>query len=247
MATLRLRIEINKGRKGVPLDKLERVIRETRKFLSDMAEDLRVSEPEDWGGMDFRNGSLSYTAFNPSTVNPAVYSRFTEGVTELASNRTPSFIRPTTVTQFQEIVQPLVGDELLRLGLFPEDGKRMKWLTVSKASLSPPLSLVQIERESIGSIQGVIHSLFKESKPPYFHLRDLFSGQLVKCSFGEDDYEAIVEALRVPDRVVHVHGLFRETGGTERRITSIEVDRVILADSYTFADLTKFLDSGTVQ
>ena len=57
----------------------------------------------------------------------------------------------------------------------------------------------------------------------------------------------MVEAIRVPHRVVHVHGLIREVSGEERHISSVEVDRILLPDPFTFADVEQFMSGGTVQ
>jgi hypothetical protein len=58
MAHLRLRIKLNKGKRGISLEKLERIVAETRKFLVASAQDLDVTNPDSWVGVDFRNGSL---------------------------------------------------------------------------------------------------------------------------------------------------------------------------------------------
>jgi hypothetical protein len=247
MANLKLRIELNKGRKGIPLEKLEQAIRQIRGFLTLFAEDLDVPRPNLWNGIDFRNGSVAYTAEHQGEVPPPLVARFDEGVINLARNERPANVRPVTIAQFHTIVEPLPSDDHIRLGLFPLEGKRMKWLKVSRSSLNLPTGIVLAERKSIGSAQGVIHSLFKEGKEPFFQLRDQYTGQLVKCTYRpEEEYEAIVEALRVPERVVHVHGLIREVAGQEKRIALIEVDRILLADPFSFEDVEKFI-SGKPQ
>ena len=69
----------------------------------------------------------------------------------------------------------------------------------------------------------------------------------MKCFYREDDYAAIAEAIRIRHRVVHVHGLIREVSGEERHLASVVVDRILLPDSFTFADVEHFLNGGTVQ
>jgi hypothetical protein len=249
MANLKMRVELNKGRKGISLEKLEKMARELRKFLTQISEDLKVDNPSDWTGIDFRNGSLSYTALLPSPVSQIQSSSFASSVQHLARNESVTNLRSSTRAQFRELVEPLDPEEKVRLGVYPPEKRRAQWLTVSRATLGLPVDIVLPERETIGSAQGIIHSLFKESREPYFNLRDLYSGNLIKCLYVPDHehYDAIVEALKVQDRVVHVHGLIRTITGKEKQIDSITVDRILLADPYTYDDVLKFFDSEASQ
>ena len=52
MSRLRIRISLNKGKKGIYLDKLEKIVSETRKFLASIGADIEVPDPtpngSDW-------------------------------------------------------------------------------------------------------------------------------------------------------------------------------------------------------
>ena len=62
MADLRIPIVLNKGRKGIPLQKLARISYELQQFLGLLGEDLQIEMGAGWLGTDFYNGSLGFTA-----------------------------------------------------------------------------------------------------------------------------------------------------------------------------------------
>lgn len=60
--------------------------------------------------------------------------------------------------------------------------------------------------EYYGSLQGKIHSWYKEAKTPYFDLRELATDRLVKCYYTEKLYRNVYEQMKDRDNVVHVSG-----------------------------------------
>ena len=46
MSSLRLRITLNKGRRGIALSRLEDLVEELRRFLSSTGDDISLSEPD---------------------------------------------------------------------------------------------------------------------------------------------------------------------------------------------------------
>jgi hypothetical protein len=63
MRILRIRVELNKGRKGIPMHKLAALTDEIQKFFQRMGLDLGVSAPKDrWLAVKFGNGSVAFDA-----------------------------------------------------------------------------------------------------------------------------------------------------------------------------------------
>jgi len=61
MRHVRIRVELNKGKVGMPLDKLARVAGETVAFLGSLTSDLGVHAPEHaWLAENFDNGSVDF-------------------------------------------------------------------------------------------------------------------------------------------------------------------------------------------
>ncbi len=63
MARLRVRMELNRGGVGVPLQKLAHVVDEAHKFFKMLGEDVHLGKDQgEWLGFDFDNKSLNFTA-----------------------------------------------------------------------------------------------------------------------------------------------------------------------------------------
>lgn len=247
MSHLRLRIKLNKGKRGIPLQKLERIVSETRKFLIATAQDLDIMSPDNWVGVDFRNGSLLYTNESAALVGPPQVQHFNQSLTLLSKGQLAPRLHPATVDRFFGIFEALEPREELDFGIYPDGSDRPKWLKITREIALLPTARTELAvRESIGALQGTVHTWFRLSDPPYFTLRVLSTQELVKCFYDDSDYEAVLEAVKERNLVVHVHGIiFTETAA--RCIEHVVADRIVPAEPFTFDDLEKFLDGDKVQ
>src|ERR1700689_1156240 len=63
MSRLRVRIELNRGGVGVPLDKLASVVQQSQSFFRMLGDDVHIDQSQgDWLGFDFDHESLNFTA-----------------------------------------------------------------------------------------------------------------------------------------------------------------------------------------
>src|SRR5579862_4353570 len=113
MARLRIRIELNRGGVGVPLQKLASVVAESQQFFRMLGEDTQIDQQSgEWLGFDFDHESLNFTAefVGPVTSEQvtAFYAAF-DGTTSL---------RRATIAQFARITESIEGDELIGFGLY---------------------------------------------------------------------------------------------------------------------------------
>ena len=241
MANLKLGIELNKGKRGIALDKLEHIVEEMRKFLVSMGDDIELSDPASWVGVDFKNGSLGFVTEYLHPVPPLKLARFNNAIVALAKSEYPQSLRKATANQFFRLASVLDNDETADIAVFNESNAAVPLEISQKTAMLAQMLNVLPFRETLGSLQGKIHSLYKESKPsPYFTLRELSTGNLIKCHYGVDDYPAIVHALEIIDQVLHVRGLIiTDTRG--RCIDHVRVHQILLAESYGFEDVEKFL------
>ena len=79
-----------------------------------------------------------------------------------------------------------------------------------------------------GSVQGTIHAWHTGARPGFFQVRDLSSGDLVRCVYKARLYHSVHKATSSPKNVVHVYGSIswdRATNG----IVEISVDDIELA------------------
>jgi hypothetical protein len=92
--------------------------------------------------------------------------------------------------------------------------------------------------EQYGSVQGVIHSFYKESKPPVVHIRELSTNALVKCIFPISMYEKVWRLMEIKDAVVNVDGWIKtHIDGT---VEQLKVADIVQAVEYKQGDLDKF-------
>jgi hypothetical protein len=246
MSYLKLRITLNRGNRGIALDKLEHVVQEVRKFLVSVGEDMQLVEPSSWAGVDFKNSSLEFVNEYQLEVPEPKLARFNDAIIALGRSEFPPSLRESTSNQFLRVADCLGHEEVAELAVFAEDGTPITLHLSKRTALLARLIDVLPFREALGAIQGTIHSLYKESRPTHFMLRELSTGDLVKCLYEKSEYPAVVQALRVPDQVLHVSGTV-VTDTRERCIKHIRVKEIVLAEPYGFEDVEKFLRGDATQ
>src|SRR5258708_31466704 len=104
MATIRVGIEINKGKRGVPLAKLSEIVGSTERFLQMLSEDLDFTADRDsWIGLDFSNGSVSFNAEKVETVTAQQVKTFNAAFVSIMDKEPSPSLRRATVAQYAEI------------------------------------------------------------------------------------------------------------------------------------------------
>ncbi len=219
MSALRIRIELNKGRVGMPFGKLGRVCQEATKFLEMLCEDLELPEGDAWLAEKFENASLMFDVRHGIQIDPvaAELARQAMGMVfgETSENLPVAVkIRTETRRQFRKVTRALDPDEYMRIGVYRGDEHRPdNWYEVQRSE-AVELTEGIVDRGTYGEVQGVVNAFFKEAQPPYVRIRELSTGNLVKCFFRVDQYQAAVELLEDRDAVVFVEGWLREDAST---------------------------------
>ena len=117
MSRLRVRIELNRGGVGVPLQKLASVVQQAQSFFRMLGDDVHIDQSQgDWLGFDFDHESLNFTAEFVGAVTQeqvaAFHSAF-DGTTPL---------RRATIAQFARIADAIEEDEVIGFGLYLNEG-----------------------------------------------------------------------------------------------------------------------------
>lgn len=226
---LRLRIELNKGRHGMPLNKLTQVCQETTKFLDLLCEDLGLPQPKTgWLAEDFENGSVDFDLRHPEYLSEdlTVLGRQALRMIFGNSHEVPEValrIRPETRRQFFRIGSALDTDEVAHFGVYEgNEARPQQWFDLPHTSDQEAAATRLLDRNAYGEVQGVIHAFFKDPPKPYLSIRELSTGELVKCYFRPDMYQAAVELLEDRDAVVFVEGWLKEdaTTGNTREVSA---------------------------
>lgn len=238
MTQLRLKIELNKGRHGVPIHKLAEVAKEAEKFFQMFSTDVHLGKGE-WIAENFQNGSLGYdVGFIGETTEPAIATG--QKAIKLLTNPNTTAddlkygIRPGTFLQFAKIASPVDEDDFVSIGLYSGQ-KKPEMHELSKKRFW------EIERQVVqtvvqyGGLQGVITTLFKESN--ILWIRELSTGEKVSCKFPLAKYNEVWALLKAKDAVVNIEGWITRTNGV---IDHLKIESMKEAPEYQEGDIEKF-------
>ena len=117
MSRLRVRIELNRGGVGVPLDKLASVVQQAQAFFRMLGDDVHIDQRQgEWLGFDFDHESLNFTAEFVGPVTEEQVSEFHSAF----DGTTP--LRRDTIVQFARIADAIEEDEVIGFGLYLNQG-----------------------------------------------------------------------------------------------------------------------------
>jgi hypothetical protein len=255
---LRVLVELH-GKGGVSLHRLPQLLANIQQFLDMLAADTHAGEGSDWTGLDFHGAEPSYTAATVEHVAEDKAGDFYRAFRAIVKNRPDERVRYATLAQFAQIAESLEPNERVEFGLVEEEPEEIKAAGSAKVTHPPDLEWLRVTKETAatatianetqalvkayGSVQGIIHSLFLRSRPPYFHLRELSTGNLVRCIYEQSQYQEIVQALTEENAVLHVFGL-SHTDLTSRKLIDLRVDKIEVSHKLTLEALEHFIGSA---
>ncbi len=147
MTRLRVRVELNRRKAGVPMEELVSVVEETRKFFHLLAEDVEIpADRGEWLASNFDPESLNFTAeFNgpASTEQIRAFGSAFGGATSL---------RRETIAQFTHIADFLGEDELVGFGLYQsdEESEPSDWRCLSRRDAQRFAGEIQLLAKAAG-------------------------------------------------------------------------------------------------
>lgn len=238
MHQVRIRVELNKGRVGMPLDKLAVIAGKTVEFLGSLANDLGLAAPEHaWLAENFDNGSVDFDCRFAVPLEDDRAKRLSSGMRMVFANdysdaTTAMLIRPETRRHFARIGRPLDADEVARFGIYRDTTlDTVEWFSLTAALAAEIEEPLATTHRAYGEVQGIVHAFFKEAERPYLKIRELSTRELVNCYFPRELYQSAVEVLADPDAVVFVEGW--TTASTDSgRVSEIDVADFRLAPEF---------------
>jgi TonB family protein len=147
MTRLRVRVELNRRKAGVPMEELVSVVEETRKFFHLLAEDVQIpADRGEWLASHFDPESLNFTAeFNgpASTEQIQAFGAAFGGATSL---------RRETIAQFTHIADFIGEDELVGFGLYQsdEESEPSDWRCLSRRDAQRFAGEIQLLAKAAG-------------------------------------------------------------------------------------------------
>jgi hypothetical protein len=242
MAKLRIKFELNPGGDGVRFRKLATITDEFEKLFRFLAADFEIqSEPSDWIARNFYNKSVGceITLERPVSVQMvAQYNRTLESISDssdgaaIAAGGTNDRylleaplprVSSRTLKQVVAAGKALEKDEAVRIGTFANGGDEPTWGKFTRAPA------IELERrlaapiQYVGSVQGRTATWFKASN--YFDLKELISGEIVKCIYNPNLYSEVYKAFAERNAVVYVSGHVTASAA-ERRAIEVKVHAI---------------------
>lgn len=223
----------------MPLGKLASVMEQTLKFLEKFAADMQIGTTEGkWLAERFENNSVDYDCRLAVPLSVPMAVRSQQGLRMILSGNyddpvTALMISPETRWEYASIAKFFDPDEQMRVGLYRDDGDEVEaWHTLDARTQRELEDAIGGKQRIFGEIQGIVHSFVKEGKRPYLSIRELSTGDLVKCYFKSEQYQAAVEVLADPDAVVFVEGETTQDPMTGE-VTAMEVVDFRLAPEFS--------------
>ena len=147
MTRLRVRVELNRRKSGVPMEEMVSVVEETRKFFHLLAEDVDIqADRGEWLASNFDPESLNFTAeFNgpASAEQIRAFGSAFGGATSL---------RRETIAQFTHIADFIGEDELVGFGLYQsdEESEPSDWRCLSRRDAQRFAGEIQLLAKAAG-------------------------------------------------------------------------------------------------
>ena len=116
MNRLRVRVELNRRKAGVPMEELVSVVDETQKFFRLLAEDVQITPGRgEWLASNFDPETLNFTAEYEGAASAEQVHAFGSAFSGATS------LRRETIAQFTRIADFIGEDELIGFGLYQSD------------------------------------------------------------------------------------------------------------------------------
>ncbi len=150
MNRLRVRVELNRRKTGVPIHELVSVVDETHKFFQLLAKDVQIDvDRGEWHATNFDPESLNFTAeFDGPASAPQIraFSSAFGGATSL---------RRDTIAQFTRIADFIGEDELVGFGLYQSDQENepSDWRCLSRLDAMRFADEIQLLAEATGDAE----------------------------------------------------------------------------------------------
>lgn len=223
----KIRVTLSKGKRGILLEKLGNVARDTAKFLGDLGEDLRIVGADQWIADNFSNSSVVFDLENPSLpeTESELWRRGLRSVMarDFSDDLMNVRVSQRTRHQFLSIANDVDPDESIQFALLTDGTPEPSEIyELDRTALTQFAAEKPENYRYLGEIQGIIHSFLKEARRPKLVMRELSTKQLVDCYFTSDMYQHAVALLHDEDAVVSVEGTVTEDSSTGL-VTEIEV------------------------
>jgi len=209
MQTLKIKVELNRGRHGIPLGKFAGIASDMGVFLTKLSADLELND-EKWVAANFKNSSVIFD-LEKQSLDDSSFDRGKSGLRTVFLNdrEHPLYhrIRPATRLYYAAIGKRIEPDDAIYIGIYRNgESEPQEGFTLTKALAAEIESQQEKRTRYHGEIQGVVHSFYKEAQPQYLKIRQLATDDLVTCYFDPSKYQTAVHTMEEESAVIFVEG-----------------------------------------
>jgi hypothetical protein len=230
------------------MTKLGKISEQAEKFLRALAADCNIpSKQGDWLAANFRNGSVEYDAFHSDDVSAAsaeIFSRSLQAIADYDPDKEGlNFgVSASTVLEYGRIGALIDPDEIVGIGVYPANGGRIRWRSITYTRASAIRRKVEAPIPSYGAAQGILHAWFKEAREPHFQLRELSTDALVRVIYPSRMYDEVAAAVRERNAILDVSGDLLYDRAT-RNPVEMRADRLRMVRLLSTAEFESFFGS----
>ncbi|MBI1792316.1 MAG: DUF4115 domain-containing protein, partial [Acidobacteria bacterium] len=230
MARLRIRMELDRGRVGVPLRKLSSVVAEADRFFRMLGEDVHIPGAGEWLALGFESNALNFTVEYVGRIEPHQIRDFN------AAFGGNTQVRRATIAQFARIATALDEDEMVVFGLYPnsEAIEPGEWRSFSKRdALNIASELQSLTEASAGEPEAdsrIPPALTPASRPLHDHDLAAVDDRVVRVLMQTVRAEVLERVTHLESSVSSqseaIQGLREKSSQTEqslkRMLTAVE-------------------------
>ncbi len=245
MASVKLRLIVNKGRHGAPLSKLGKISEQLERFLKSLAADCKIeTKPGEWVAVNFANGSVEYDAQYQGDVNPGAAQVFARGL-EFIADYDPDreglngLVSAATAMEYARIGSLIDPDEDIGLGIYPILGGPPKWRSITYGRMASIRREIETPLASYGAIQGILYAWFKEAQEPSFQVREMGTDALVRVRYPATLYSDVAKAVQERTTTLIVSGdmTFDRTTRLPLEVKAERIERIGMLAASEFEKL----------
>ena len=245
MARIRVRIRINEGGEGAPLDQLADIGHEVERFLRLMTQDIGLHVPKgQWIARNFENSSVAFDSEGPAEYSLEQLRDFNATFEYISTfdperDRLNGSVKHRTVLQFAKIADPLQPHERVSFAIYrPSQDTATDWRPLTKRRATALKERLVQTLHYVGTLQGQLHNIVVEPSLS-FNIRDAQTGELVHCDADDGLYEDLRRAMARRGALLYVRGNIA-VRRIDRSITAVKATAIRVAPSLTAQQYDSF-------
>jgi hypothetical protein len=208
------------------MDRLGEFTSQAERFLRSLAADLGADSKKGlWLASQFSNESVGFDSEFADALRDAEAINGIAAIEAILGENTLAAIEQGlvsygTVAEFSRIGKALSPDDYFLMGVYGAndiDAPDLKKVTYKKTA--ELRQLLEAPYITSGSVQGVLHSWHQGADEPFFNVRELSTGDLIRCEYADDMYDKIHVATKERDTVVIVYGELKWDRATNGIVT----------------------------